>query len=64
MQLRGMLEAQEALLEWPDLPKKQKALTEKLGLALAIAVEQIEWVLGIRTGTAVDDYSWNEFSAN
>lgn len=59
-----MVENGEALLESSDLPRKDRTRIEKIVLSLVLAVEQLEWVLGIRTGTAMDDYTWSESLVN
>jgi hypothetical protein len=63
MELRQMVENGEAILKSGNSRKQSKQIKHSLAI-LVIAVEQIEWVLSIRTGTAIDNYTWTGFSPN
>ncbi len=64
IQLRELLQRHEIILESPKQSSKEKKEAGRAAAALAITIEQIEWVLSLRTGTYLDDYTWNEFSSN
>jgi hypothetical protein len=59
--LHGMLHNAEVTLECSELPKRDRTRIRKIALCLALAIEQIEWVLGLRHGTAMDDYRGDDF---
>ncbi len=56
-----MLQNAEVMLDSSELPKRDRTRISKMALCLALAIEQIEWVLGLRNGTAMDGYSEDEF---
>ncbi len=59
-----MLENVEVLLESSDRSRREKTGIRHSAAILAVTIEQLEWVLNIRTGTACDGYTWTEFSFN
>lgn len=64
MHFREEMETYEVLLECPNHSKKEKDEIGRVCAALALIIEQLEWVVGIREFTHLDPPNQSIFSPN